>query len=423
MSARYPVHEDLDGDFTLERIWSLTGRPTAYPMPVLESHIAATARRESIWRLGQPTGLFTNLGTNDDNVVLHAFETSLLWRPPVAVSTRGLTPTVADRWLTLATHWIALSTASGDQRFLNAACKLLGAVWMHYRSSRSEPGWLRFTPRLAIVAYHVGAASDQLSTQLRNRPAKPTAPDVVADLELPDGRRGPPSAPPSVVVLAGAGSAGATRFLATAASTGLPVTAVCWYAAASPTGQEARSNYADAWYPPQSAPLRAADVVPGPVARSTASTWDAVAEVLRRHVPDLVVLLGMPIVPATVLNLASLGFINAHNGSLPQYRGMDAPAWALLNDDPIVCTLHLARPAVDRGEILACAAVQFAPAGTLRSRVKTTQLNLLLAATRHVTATGRLPDATAQPEHGGRQYYRMHPHLKRILDTFAHRNG
>jgi len=150
------------------------------------------------------------------------------------------------------------------------------------------------------------------------------------------------------------------------------------------------------------------------------ASWDQVAAVLQRHRADLVVLLGMPIVPARILRLARLGVINAHNGALPSYRGMDAVAWALMYGDAIVCTLHLASAEVDTGDVLASEPVPFAPAATLRGRVKTAQLRLLLAAARFAVETSRLPDACAQPARGARRFYPLHPHLKRILDQSAY---
>ena len=53
--------------------------------------------------------------------------------------------------------------------------------------------------------------------------------------------------------------------------------------------------------------------------------------------------------------------------------------------------------------------------------MKTTQLRLLLAGAAHAAATGVLPDLIPQPA-AGTQFYRLHPHLKRLLDTspYAH---
>jgi hypothetical protein len=72
---------------------------------------------------------------------------------------------------------------------------------------------------------------------------------------------------------------------------------------------------------------------------------------------------------------------------------------------------------VDAGEIIAALPVPASPAGTLKSRVKDAQVALLIAAAAFTAAHGRLPDASPQQPGPGRQYYRMHPHVKRLLDA------
>jgi Formyl transferase len=79
---------------------------------------------------------------------------------------------------------------------------------------------------------------------------------------------------------------------------------------------------------------------------------------------DIALLVDMPVVPASVLDAARLGVLNAHNGALPSHCGMDAVGWALLHNQPIVCSLHLARPKVDTGEVLATHPVPVAASGT-----------------------------------------------------------
>ena len=337
---------------------------------------------------------------------------------------------MAAAWLALAQHWIGRTAENDDLRFLNAACKLLGAVWIHYDAARHRSvmdlgAWHDLTRPLAAVARLAGAASDDLAARLRDRlvVAAPAAAPPRAQLDLGLTPVAATATACSVAVLAATGSTGAQRFLRAARTAALPITAVCWYGQPSHDTHTARSGYADAWYPPpdgeHAATLMPAAPHPSQVATPT---WDSVAAALREHPADLIVLLGMPIVPEPVLQLARLGVINAHNGALPAYRGMDAVGWAVLNNDPIVCTLHLATPAVDQGDVLATEPVPLTPTGGLRERVKTTQLRLLLAATQFVATTGRLPATTEQPD-GGRQFYRLHPHLKRLLDGWATSHG
>jgi len=72
------------------------------------------------------------------------------------------------------------------------------------------------------------------------------------------------------------------------------------------------------------------------------------------HGTDLVLLGQSGIVPAPLLALASVGTLNAHPGALPKYRGLDAPLWALVNEDfdRVGSSLHLVDPGVDTGPVV-----------------------------------------------------------------------
>jgi len=438
-TARHRIRHHMDGDFALTDMLGLTSAVAAQLAPTPQPEVAEAALRGRLWRLsgtdaaaaaeavesaasqaaqGPPGSPAVSCA---DVALMHAFETAPLWKPPVAASITALTPPTARAWLTLARHWIGVASATGDLRFLNTACKLLGAAWVRYRDtagdSTQQDGPLRteLMCRIGAVSHLLDDATTDLARRLDARliPGAGAAPSD--DLCCAGPLRGRDGAP-VIVILAGAGSASTARFITAASAVSLPVAGLCWYAGAAAASGE--SGYADAWYPPGS--LTAGQAVPAPSRQppqATVTTWEAVAGELRRYQADLVILLGMPVVPARILELARLGFLNAHNGALPHYRGMDAVAWALLNNDPVVCSPHSARPAVDAGEVLATAPVPFPPAETLRSRTKTAQLQLLLAAAAFVTETGRLPDGTPQPAASGRRYYRLHPHLKRVLDA------
>ncbi|MFI9591190.1 formyltransferase family protein [Nonomuraea sp. NPDC052265] len=436
--SRYPIRTHTDADFDLAGLLAAADqrpRPQAREgqraAPL--AGVAEAAAKARLWRLpdpgtapstealpgGTPTpavALPAGQVAPVDVALLHSFETSPTLRPPVAERTTALSPVIARDWLTLAAHWIGVTAASGDLRFFNAACKLLGAVSIHHQAVAGSA----LSGQIGAVARLVEIATSDLAAQLANRLPPSSSPPlhdetpqaggpVTVRLNRHQGQR------PRIVVLAGAGSGSPARLAAMTAAAGLQLTAMCWYAA--PTLDGTPSGYADAWYPPEQPP---ADQFTAPalqVPQISAATWDQVADALDEHDADLVILAGMPIVPAAVLTRARLGVINAHNGALPTYRGMDAVAWAILNNDPVICTLHLAEPGVDTGGVLATTAVPVTPAGTLRARVKTAQLQMLAAAAVHITATGALPAATAQPAGLGRQFYRLHPHLKRILDA------
>jgi hypothetical protein len=423
---RFPVHRDLDGDFTLAefaRIGADTGPIPGTPHRGLD----VAAYEHQVWRLDRPIDDSRLLGwagpaatpatfgepSESDLALLHAFEVCGLWRPPVSHHLHDLSAPRACVWLAVADRWILLSHTSGDLRLLNAACKLVGAVWTRWHTAAGD-GWPSAAGPLAHTARLISDATQYLTGRLNRYPPPAAAARSAPQWPKPEASL---TAAPSIVVLAGAESAGAQQFLA-----GLPqptpVTAVCWYdAAASAIPDD--SAYASAWYPPETALPgdRIAAHMSG-LTQHSARTWDDVAAILRRHRADLVVLIGMPIVPTPVLRQARLGVVNAHNGALPQYRGMDAVGWAVLNNDPIVCTLHVAAPAVDQGDIVATQTIAYGPTTSLRGRVKAAQLDLLRAVTLHVAVTGHLPVGT--PQGPGRQYYRLHPHLKRVLDTWNH---
>ncbi|WP_018503827.1 formyltransferase family protein [Parafrankia discariae] len=446
---RYPVLHDLDADFTLSEIISAVGEPDVPGRPRVSLGLAAAARWARLWRLRQADAeacatvlaaaaaaepaRVDEYDVGDDVAVLHAFEVAPLWRPPVATAVGALTPSVAEAWLALARHWIGLSTATGDLRFFNASCKLLGAVWTQTRPRHRAPGhpdpdsWSALTQPLAATAQLASVMTDDLTVHLASRLIVAAPSPALAEPDLVGAPApGRCAAPPTIAVLAAAGSSTARRFLAAATAVGLPITVACWYG--EDTSQSAdltHSGYATAWYPSTETPTmtgptpaaKPSDPPSDAAAHLVTPSWDAVAAALRRHHPDLVVLLGMPILPTFILDLARLGVINAHNGALPHYRGMDAVGWTVINNDPVVCTLHLARPAVDQGEVLATIPLPLAPTRTLHARVKDAQLRLLLAASQFVAATGQLPACT--PQHPGRQFYRLHPHLKRVLDAWA----
>lgn len=474
--GRFPVRADTDGDFDLADL-------TAAPAPHIDfassgdetggarPGVAEAAESARLWDLSESAaaarsaeGLaadpvnFNAIGsqhvtatrspgengqrprpaTLTDLKVLHCFETTSVLRPPVAANTAALTPAIASAWLTLAIHWIGVAAESADLRFLNGACKLLGAVAIHPVTGPE----LRH--QITTTAHLLKTATASLQIDLANRLAattqratqpgtprqhasttphpKPFIADGISGREHDQAR-----SQPRIMVLARAGSGSPARLAEMTAEAGVRLTAVCWYGPPS-DGRAAppASGYDQAWYPPdqpandQHASIPQPDVLDhagSNIPQIHARDWAQVAEALHRYATDVVILAAMPIVPATVLSLARLGVINAHNGALPTYRGMDAVAWALLNNEPIVCTLHRADPGVDTGDVYASAAVPFAPAGTLRARVKHTQLQMLTAAAVHVATTGSLPAAKAQAPELGRQFYRLHSHLKRVLDA------
>lgn len=143
---------------------------------------------------------------------------------------------------------------------------------------------------------------------------------------------------------------------------------------------------------------------------------DALAAV-RASSPDLLVLTGSDIAPASLLALPRIATINAHYGLLPRYRGMNVTEWSLFHGDPPGVTVHLVDPGIDTGDILLREEIPCEPGTTLsslRERHQEAAARLL------VTAALQLRDGTEQrlPQRAddGRQYYRMHPALRASVE-------
>jgi methionyl-tRNA formyltransferase len=139
---------------------------------------------------------------------------------------------------------------------------------------------------------------------------------------------------------------------------------------------------------------------------------DALAAV-RASAPDLLLLTGSDIAPASLLSIPRVATINAHYGLLPRYRGMNVTEWSLYHGDPPGVTVHIVDPGIDTGDILLREEIPCEAGATLESLRK---LHQQAAARLLVTAALQLRDGTEQrtPQRAdeGHQYYRMHPALR-----------
>lgn len=136
--------------------------------------------------------------------------------------------------------------------------------------------------------------------------------------------------------------------------------------------------------------------------------------------PDLLVHAGAGILRRALLAIPRLGTLNAHMGILPRYRGMNVAEWARLEGNPVGCTVHLVNAGIDTGEIVAVHEVDTAAVrsvAALRAVVDEAQIALLGKVVRFVVETGSIPHPRAQAPEEGRQYFEMHPDLKRVLEA------
>ena len=137
------------------------------------------------------------------------------------------------------------------------------------------------------------------------------------------------------------------------------------------------------------------------------------AESMRALAPDLVLLTGADIVPATLLAIPRLGTLNSHYGLMPRYRGMNATEWSIYNDDPVGVSVHFVTPGIDTGDVVAEERIEILPGDDLerlRLRHQRAAARLLDGAVESIAA-GTV-SAVAQDLSKGRQHYRMHPLLR-----------
>jgi len=82
---------------------------------------------------------------------------------------------------------------------------------------------------------------------------------------------------------------------------------------------------------------------------------DSAQEFLKRAAPDAVVIIAYgQIIPARLLTIPRLGWINLHASLLPRYRGPNPIAWTVRNGDPeLGYTIHRMDAEFDAGAILA----------------------------------------------------------------------
>lgn len=133
---------------------------------------------------------------------------------------------------------------------------------------------------------------------------------------------------------------------------------------------------------------------------------------LRALCPDLMLLAGADIVPASLLAIPAAGAINPHYGLLPSHRGMNVTEWSIYEDHPVGVTVHYVSPGIDTGDILLSERVAVEPGdtlSTLRRKHQDAAARLLPEAVERVRSgtAQRRPQAEAE----GKQYYRMHPLL------------
>src|SRR5207244_6071935 len=115
---------------------------------------------------------------------------------------------------------------------------------------------------------------------------------------------------------------------------------------------------------------------------------------------NLMILAGAPIVRAPILAIPRLGTLNAHQGALPRFRGMNVIEWAVLEGHPPTLSVHFVDAGVDTGEVVVTEPIPLRPGDTLdtlRRRASAQQVGLL-ARTVSAALEGPLPRHPQHPE-------------------------
>ena len=132
---------------------------------------------------------------------------------------------------------------------------------------------------------------------------------------------------------------------------------------------------------------------------------------------DILVLAGAPIVGGKILAVPRVGTLNAHQGALPSYRGVNVIEWAIFEGGTPTVTVHFVDAGVDTGDIVAREEIPVSPGDTLatiRAKAAVRQVELL-ASIVTTARSGPLP-RVSQRAIDGRQYYVMHPRLRAIAE-------
>lgn len=117
------------------------------------------------------------------------------------------------------------------------------------------------------------------------------------------------------------------------------------------------------------------------------------------------------------LNSFSFGVLNCHMGILPKYRGMDVVEWPFLENDKlnIGVTCHLMDKGIDTGDILDIVKVdpnRFTSFIDLREYLSSVMHNLMLKNISSIVSGDY--KKIKQLKSDGKQYFVMHPLLKKI---------
>lgn len=137
--------------------------------------------------------------------------------------------------------------------------------------------------------------------------------------------------------------------------------------------------------------------------------------------PDLLILGGAPIIRQQVLDIPTIGTLNAHPGYLPLFRGVDVIRWTIIDEGPLAVTLHFVDPGVDTGPILLREPIPLYlgdDISILRKRATHIAAKLIVKGIKMIRR-GKY-EIIAQCKAEGKQYYRMSKEQAKEAETKLH---
>jgi len=305
------------------------------------------------------------------------------------------------RLLNLSAATASAYLAGADLRRLNVAAKAFGVCWCYV----NETGNSALRGQAAKATRLLARGTVRMRAQVTEAFARDGHPAGEVQTPLMPRAERPP-----YNVLAGSGSRGFARFVQLF---GRHVELRSWCAFSGGTVGGGQIMYATAWTPPQQAERPEPPAVNHP--RIEVADWQGVASWLSTApAAQATLLFGMPVVPNWVLARSGNVVLNAHNGALPTMRGLDALAWSLALGEPPTATAHEVVARVDAGPAVAVRKLASYPVKTVSARLKDAQCVALAAAL--LDDTGR-PVDTIEPISGARYFGRMHPLLRRVMDS------
>jgi methionyl-tRNA formyltransferase len=141
--------------------------------------------------------------------------------------------------------------------------------------------------------------------------------------------------------------------------------------------------------------------------------------------PDLLILGQTGIIKKALLDIPTIGTLNAHPGILPFYRGVDCARWAIINNEfnKVGATVHWVNEGVDTGNIIAREYYSFSGNETMEMLSKhlyDLSISLLIKVILGIQ-DGTIPVGEAQSKADGIQYYKMSIKIEKEAEHKFHR--